>query len=402
MDSHPHAFRKRPRPASFEDLPSATSRARQSANAVTLDEGNIFPHKGSHSASESAPHYGRSRHVWYDDGNALIRCTSPAGVTVFRVHLTLLLRYSLAFRGDLVLNPIFDKVEMNSHGSGSTYILDVTVERIQEFEHFLRAVYEHRYFSRSSSLDMDAVLGMLRLGRKFKAPALVEEATERLLDVRLYAMRSQGSRRGVSVDDAAHEDEEIGGRDSDEDDVKGWEVVKRDERHRMGAHTLPVRWDPAYTLPLANLAHQLDLPDVLAFMLYLCSIADASNITQGSTLSDGTHTRLPDDLIAKLVDGKARLAAWSSDYVWAMNSEPMGSPVCVRGLALDGCWGDYEFMPESKMKLDKMHPVEAVDEWKRQSLKQNLCGHCVRWVEEEHAKTVEALLVTVIPECFGL
>ncbi|EKM61645.1 uncharacterized protein PHACADRAFT_135466 [Phanerochaete carnosa HHB-10118-sp] len=179
-------------------------------------------------------------------------------------------------------------------------------------------------------------------------------------------------------------------------------MVRRDGKQVKEECALPVQWDPAYTLLLANLAHQLGLRDVLAFALYICCNQDASNIVQGFTLSDGTHTRLSDDLVAKLINGKAQLAAWSGNYVWTMNAEPMGSSLCVRGLALDGCWADFEFMPESRLSTNKVHPIEAADEWRRHCLEQSLCGHCVRWVEDEHARIIETLLVTVIPECFCL
>ena len=253
---------------------------------------------------------------------------------------------------------------------------------------------------------------MLSLGHKFEASAVMEEAVARILYMRLHVMRMKtdedrdGDEKGDVPDDSGAEP---ANERSDNSHGKGWEMVKRDEnqegfpaRDASERGTLPVHWDPAYVVPLASLAHQLDLKDVLAFALYVCCNYEASAILQGSTFRDGTHARLSDDLLAKLMDGRARLTAWSSDYVWSMNAEPMGSPLCVRGLALDGCWADFEFMLESRFDMRKMHPVEVIDEWRRWCLEQSLCGHCVRWVEEEHQNFIDSLLETVIPECFDL
>ncbi|EKM61646.1 uncharacterized protein PHACADRAFT_190820 [Phanerochaete carnosa HHB-10118-sp] len=144
MNVPPPASRKRPRPASFEGTGSRTSQTLPS-NTPPGDF-SMIPHTMVLPTYRNAVNYSRSKHVWYSDGNALIRCTSPAGVTVFRVHLTLLSRYAGAFSGDLVSNPLFDNVELSPSyvGTGPAYVLDVTVRRICEFEHFLRAIYEHQ------------------------------------------------------------------------------------------------------------------------------------------------------------------------------------------------------------------------------------------------------------------
>ena len=125
------ASTKRTRPASFETANSESSRDRHRPAVAFRNAFNCI----------------RSKHVWYSDGNALIRCSPPAGVTVFRVHLTLLSRYALVFAGDLLASPLFDKVELShSYGEASpSLVLDLSVRRTCEFEHFLRSIYEHRY-----------------------------------------------------------------------------------------------------------------------------------------------------------------------------------------------------------------------------------------------------------------
>ena len=76
---------------------------------------------------------------------------------VFRVHLTLLSRYAGVFDGDLISNAIFDKVELSpSHlGAGATCMLELNVPRTCEFEHFLRAIYEHRCVSTSKIFSVE-------------------------------------------------------------------------------------------------------------------------------------------------------------------------------------------------------------------------------------------------------
>ncbi|KDQ49707.1 hypothetical protein JAAARDRAFT_616720 [Jaapia argillacea MUCL 33604] len=115
----------------------------------------------------------RSDDLWYEDGSVGLR----AGMTLFRVHTSILSRHSE------VLKAIFSQaLETNSEMYEGCPLVEVT-DSENDWEHFLKTIYIWPYFMPMFKEPFDVVAAVARLSTKYACSDLRYRATLHLASV---------------------------------------------------------------------------------------------------------------------------------------------------------------------------------------------------------------------------
>lgn len=322
--------------------------------------------------------------VWLEDGNVIL---VAQGVS-FRVHRSVLSRNSEVFQ-DMFAFP-------QPEGEHSECLEGCPViqlsDRHTELSHFLSALYDgrryalhhhpsprssliysyydisHRYFSRDSPLEFEAIIALIRLGTKYQAPNLRDEGLHRLEHLESIIIN---------------------------------EEARLPSHHR---HLLASPWKKENCITLVNLSDSLDLDNLLPLALYgCCQLEDA--LVDGSTQSDGSVETLSRLNLKRCLAARNNLAITQirimSDAHFCL---ALATNDCERRSSpAEGCLVKTMRIPSlpQMTNIAIWHPLRRLEMWWSGMSAIDLCRPCEAAVRAFHQAQMDKILLE-LPSVFGL
>ncbi|KDQ49709.1 hypothetical protein JAAARDRAFT_42644 [Jaapia argillacea MUCL 33604] len=111
--------------------------------------------------------------LWYDDGSVVLQ----AGSARFRVHRSILSKHSHFLKTTFSL----PQVQLPESETYEDCPIVRVTDSEEDWEHYLRAIYEWQYFRPGRKAKFEVVAGVARLSTKYESPHLLQRAIDHLV-----------------------------------------------------------------------------------------------------------------------------------------------------------------------------------------------------------------------------
>ncbi|TFK22935.1 hypothetical protein FA15DRAFT_671032 [Coprinopsis marcescibilis] len=208
----------------------------------------------------------RSPEMWLDDGSVVLQAENVQ----FRVHRTILARNSGIFR-DLFMVP-----QPKGEPSLEDCPIVLLPDSAEDVKHMLVSLYDRSYSS-TEAMPFKVAAAMIRMGRKYDIPHLLNGGLNRLIS-------------------------EFPSK------LAEWE--------KLPPHYTHLVQEEGLLFDIVNLALENNIQAILPAAYYLC-VQDLNDLLSGIKRSDGSIARLPSDVQRTCIIGRERILQSQSQYTFA-------------------------------------------------------------------------------------
>ncbi|KAI0350435.1 hypothetical protein OH77DRAFT_1489151 [Trametes cingulata] len=285
---------------------------------ATNERKSVHPGPWYVDGSGNLPDFRQDADLWFEDGSIVV----VAGNTGYRVHTSLLTRFSPIFRDMMVMPPPPDAPAVQ--GVPLVHVPDSA----HDFKCLLRAIYEPRRLLDVAQADIPfaTISALIRLGHKYEMPDVVDEAARHL-------------EKHFTTD------------------FKTW--MKYCDKEDFSDIEFSEDRNADY-IEAVNLARLTGRNASLPLALYCCCQLDISEILQGVERESGEIVRLSLDDAERCIRGREGLLRASAELMSVVESEARGGAPCDSCTRQEQCARKMKDMLESVLLMLCYHLTTEV------------------------------------------